>query len=105
MLMQKNIEKNIMACLALYYYLKSGDNVCPVDFTDQDNANGEVTAGQEPREILSACGTSKNFQMLSPLRGRRYTDNALEIQNCLKDYVNSVQGSLPWQLNHVCRTK
>ena len=52
----KNIEKIVMACLALHNYLKSDDNVayCPVRFTDQDNVNGEVTAGHWRREILSA---------------------------------------------------
>ena len=52
-----------MACLALRNYSKSDDNVtyCPVGFTDRDNANGEVTAGQWWREILSACGASKDF--------------------------------------------
>ena len=93
----KNIEKIAMACLAVHNSLKSDDNVtyCPVGFRDQDNVNGEVTAGQWRREILSACGTSKDFQILPPIRRRRYADNALKIQNCLKDYTNSVPGSLP----------
>ena len=58
----KNIEKIVMASLALHKYLKSDDvTYCPVGFTDQDNANSEVTAGQWRREILSACGTGKDF--------------------------------------------
>ena len=41
---------------------------------------------------------------ISKVRGSRYTEDAIQLRDALKTYVNSEKGSLPWQLNHVRKT-
>ena len=106
----ENIEKSVLACLALHNFLKSSDSAayCPHGYADFENADGEITYGRWRKEIpvtSSGNGNSGQFQALPQLRGRRWSNDAVEMRNCLKDYVNSKEGSLSWQLNYVRRTK
>ena len=41
---------------------------------------------------------------LNPLHGTRFTQTSLEIRDMLKEYVNSEEGSVPWQIAYVRRT-
>ena len=44
------------------------------------------------------------FYGLNPVRGSRYTKDALQVRETLRDYVNSEAGSVPWQTNYIRRT-
>jgi len=100
----ENIEKDVMACIALHNFLKSTDNTnyCPLGYIDHEDGNGEVINGQWRKDISFATNTA---QSISPLRGRRYEGRALDMRDSLKSYVNSEVGSVPWQLDYVRRTK
>ena len=41
------------------------------------------------------------FKTSPPVRGSRPTTSELEVRNIMKSYVNSVEGSVPWQWDHV----
>ena len=41
------------------------------------------------------------LENIDPLRGCRPTNSAIGVRDFLKTYVNSFEGSLPWQWDHV----
>ena len=92
----------VKAAIALRNYLRQTDNAmyCPQGFVDSESANGEILPGHwrtlnENRGLLSD---------LPNVRGSRYSDDAKDMRESLKEYVNSASGQLPWQLDHVRRT-
>ena len=98
-----NVEKYTLACLSLHNYLRQTDNAAytPQGFIDSESNDGTIKAG-EWRSIQAndqGCFANPNA-----VRGSRYTKDALAMRDALKNYVNSEEGSLPWQLDHVRRT-
>ena len=94
--------QNVKAAIALHNYLQQAGNAmyCPQGFVDSESANGEILPGHwrtlnENRGLLSD---------LPNVRGSRYSDDAKDMRESLKEYVNSASGQLPWQLDHVRRT-
>ena len=98
-----------MACIALHNFSKTTDNpaYCPTGYVDRETANGDVIPGNWRRESQSSSASADGNlgDCVSVLRGRRTSGNALHMRDCLRDYVNSEIGSLPWQLDYVRRTK
>ena len=99
----ENVEKYTLACLALHNYLRQTDNsmYTPHGFVDSENSNGEIKEG-EWRSIKEKGTTA--FRDLNPVRGSRYTNDAMKVRETLKDYVNSEVGSVLWQINYIRRT-
>lgn len=100
----ENIEKYVKAALVLHNYLRLTENAtyCPVGFVDSESSNGNI----EPGHWRSAVTTNHNplLSDLQPVRGSRYRQDALSMRDALKGYVNSKQGELEWQWDHVRRT-
>ena len=98
-----NVERYILACLALHNYLRLTDNAhySPVGFIDSEGKEGNICPGEWR---LMRCNQSGNLQRLQPVRGSRVRQDVLQIRNNLKNYLNSEGGSVPWQLNYVRRT-
>ena len=101
----KNIEKYVKAAIVLHNYLRVTENATysPVGFVDSENSNGEI----KPGHWRSTVNTNKQSSLLSdiqPVRGSRYREDALSMRDGLKDYVNSKEGELEWQCDHVRRT-
>ena len=93
-----NIIKYVLATLCLHNYLSVTENssYCPTGLVDSENSDGVMKHGEWRS---SDDGTS--LKSIAARRGSRQNTDAVLIRNALKSYVNSVEGSLPWQLEHV----
>jgi len=75
---------------------------CPVGFADNQNGNGDIQPGHW--RALVRNNSSSLLSDLKNVRRSRYSDGAIDVRNSLKEYVNSPDGCLSWQLDHVRRT-
>ena len=98
----KNVERYVKAAIALHNYLRPSENslYCPQGFVDIESENGEIRPGhwrtiQERNNVLTS---------ISYLRGSRYSDDAKDMREALKNFVNSHKGQVSWQLDHARRT-
>ena len=96
----ENAQKYILAAIALHNYLGQTENAsyCPYGFVDSDCGNGQIHPG-DWRSTQSSC-----LQQLSNVRGSRYEEDAKEMGEALKDYLNSEEGSMEWQVEYIRRT-
>ena len=94
-----NIEKYAKAAIALHNYLRQTENAlyCPQGFVDSESSIGEILPGNW-RSIRKNSGLLHDF---SHIRGSRCGDDAKDMPEALKEYVNSPTGELSWQLHHV----
>ena len=99
----ENAEKYMLACIAFHNYLRLTDNACytPSGFVDSEEKDGNFKPG-EWRSL------SSNYDVgLVPVpnvRGSRSHENAVKTRDKFKDYLNSEQESLKWQINYIRRT-
>ncbi|KAJ8913797.1 hypothetical protein NQ315_002703 [Exocentrus adspersus] len=90
-----------MACVALHNFIQGEEETlpenqrkyCPAGYTDAELPDGTVRPGswRELAGLKSVRRTGANNSSLSAMNNR----------NLLRDYVNSAEGSVSWQLNHV----
>ena len=87
----KHFESYTLACLALHNYLCQTKNAgySPSGFADS------------PFEWRSLNNRNNAFEDLSRTYGSRVAREALEIRSELKHYMNSQEGSLPWQVDYI----
>ena len=101
-----NVEKYTMACLSLHNYLRLTDNAhySPAGFVDSDDKDGNILPGEW--RLLKGGGNNSNTGLvdLPNVRGSRTRADALETRETLKNYLNSEEGSVPWQTDYVRRT-
>ena len=98
----ENAENYTVACLALHNYLRQAYNaVCtPVGFADSESRDDSI----KESEWRSMKGDDeKAFKSINPVRGSRYTKDALKVRETLTKYVNSENGSVPWQFDYIRR--
>eukprot|EP00112_Aurelia_sp_Birch-Aquarium-sp1_P024049 Seg7421.1 transcript_id=Seg7421.1/GoldUCD/mRNA.D3Y31 product="Protein ANTAGONIST OF LIKE HETEROCHROMATIN PROTEIN 1" protein_id=Seg7421.1/GoldUCD/D3Y31 len=67
-----------------------------------EDSNGRIKPG-EWRSIVDADARA-GLQDIPRVRGSRYAGSAAEMRDALKEYLNSADGCVPWQLQHVQRT-
>ena len=86
----KHVESYTLVCLALHNYLRQTKNTgySPSGFTDSEDNSGNLIPGED----------------LPRTHGSRVASEALEIRSELKRYMNSQEGSLPWQVDYIRRT-
>jgi len=98
----ENIEKYVLAIIVLHNYLRLTENAsyCPDGFADSTNSSGDTVPGS----WRTSLNTNASMVKLNPVRGCRYQQDAMNMRDSLKEYVNSPLGKLEWQLNHVRRT-
>ena len=100
-----NVEKYTLACLALHNYLRLTENAyySPSGFIDSEDKDGNIIPGEwrQQRPNEEQCG---GLRELRPVRGSRARNDAVLMRDQLKDYLNSEEGSVPWQLQYVRRT-
>lgn len=94
-------QKVIAACCVLYNYLmtNSTPTYCPDGYADTFNPDGELVEGSWRSNIPSdSC-----FLSTSTLRTRagRSAGKAKFVRDCIKNYVNSEVGAVPWQNQRV----
>lgn len=87
-----------MATIALHNFLRSTAlaSYCPVGYVDSEGVTGDVIPKQWRNERNANGLTS-----VSNLRGQRSADEAINMRDALKDYVNSDAGSVSWQNERV----
>lgn len=95
--MPDNVDTIIQATVCLH---KKCQQYCPPNYPDRDE-NGTFYPGEWRNEATSTSAIQDTFKMGSNNRALR----AVTIRDQLKDYFNSNEGSLSWQLQHVRRGK
>ena len=98
----ENVERFTLACLAMHNYLRLTENASyiPSGFLDSEDSSGNIKPG-EWRSIAKDEGALQN---LNPIRGSRYSRDAVSVRNTLVEHVNSEEGSVSWQIDYVRRT-
>lgn len=96
----KNAEAIVKATICLHNFLRQTNSAgyCPSGFVDSWDGTGEIKEG-EWRRLVSQ--ESELLSDISPIRGSRPASSAVAVRESLKGYVNSMEGSLSWQWNHV----
>lgn len=97
----KNAENIVKATLCLHNFLRQTNSAayCPAGFVDSWDEKGEIKEGEWRR--LVADDQNIILRDLPPLRGSRPANSAADVREGLKSYVNSLEGSLSWQWEHV----
>ena len=86
-------------CLNNYLRQTNSASHCPSGFVDSEDGSGDIRPGEWHQVV---CNDSRGALFdIAPLRGRRYSNSAIEVQEALMEYFVSDSGSLPWQWNHV----
>ena len=98
----KHLEIYTLARMALHNYLPLTTNAkyVPAGFVDSEDSNGNLILGDWRKDF----NNNGAFGNIAPYRGSRLKPTALDIRDALKDYVNSEEGSLSWQVDYVRRT-
>lgn len=96
----ENIIRYVLATLCLHNYLSQTENAsyCPAGFVDSENSSGKIKDGEWRSQARASEGSLREIE---PSRGNRYNLNALEMRKALENYVNSEEGSLPWQTQYI----
>ena len=100
----ENVENYALAYLALHNYLRLTDNAhyTPSGFVDSVDKDGHFLSGEW--RLQKENGLNNNALVDLPrVRGSRSLHDALETRNELRDFLNSEEGSLPWQLQYIRR--
>ena len=101
----ENVENYTLACLALHNYLRLTDNAhyTPSGFVNSEDKDRNFLLGEW--RLQKENGLNNNALVDLPrVRGSRSRHDALETRNELRDFLNSEEGSLPWQLQYIRRT-
>ena len=96
---QAKVEKTeliVKSTICLHNFLRQTDSAayCPTGFIDTYDETCEIKEGEWRKLVLYGV-------VVDPLRGCRPTNSAMGVRGFLKTYVNSFEGSLPWQCDHV----
>ena len=81
-----------MAVICFHNYFRQTDTAqyCPAGFVDSFDGTGRFKPGEWRRLVKTQdniCLTN-----IANVRGSRYTGNAIEIRDVLRDYINSLVG-------------
>lgn len=87
----ERVSKIVLTCCVLHNILINSNTYCPSGYADYFDNNGELVEGE----------WRKSYNQMIPLQGSsgRTSDKAKQIRNILKNYVNSIAGSVAWQQN------
>ena len=94
------VDRIVQATVCLYNYLRLTENsmYIPSGFVDSEDNTGNIRPGDWRAMVVGDNGGLLN---LGQIGGNRYRFQAGKIRTDLKDYFNSQEGSVPWQLKHV----
>ena len=100
-----HVECYTLACLALHNYLRLTSNATysPSDFIDSEDKSGNLLP-EDWRNSQLKDGNNGAIVNLPRVRGSRTRQDVLIMRDHLKDYLNSEEGSVSWQVNYVRRT-
>ena len=97
----ENVERYVLACIALHNYLRSTSNAMytPAGFIDSECSDGTFLLGSW-RNTVEKDGNN-GLQNIRRVRGSRPKVDAIDMRSALKEYIMSEAGSLGWQLRWV----
>ena len=100
----ETVEVIIQSTVCLHNYLRQTATslYCPSGFVDSFDNTGNIKPGEWRSQVPK--DDSGAMRHLSKVRGSRYNNSAIEIREGLCDYLNSAQGSVPWQWEYVRST-
>ena len=98
----ENVENYVLACLTFHNYLRLTDTAsyCPFGFIDSYDSTGNLKEG----EWRGLATRSEGMLPINRVKGSRYSNDAVEMRNSLRRFVNSENGSVEWQDDYVTRT-
>lgn len=90
-------QKIVAACCLLHnYMLATTGTYCPTNYGDKINPDGSVHEGRWRAEMSTIAADSMFSSTLEPFVGRQ-NDAGKKLRQFMKTYVNSPEGSVPWQ--------
>ena len=100
---QSNVDtanKIIKAAICMHNFLRQTNSAmyCPTGFIDSFDSTGRIKKG-EWRDMVSF--TDGMLRNIGSVRGSRPTTSAIETRDEITKYVNSMEGSLSWQWEHI----
>ena len=97
----ENAEIAVKATTCLHNFICQTNSAgyCPTGFVDSWVEKGEIK--EKEWRILVAESQSRMLTNIPPIRGSPPTIMAVRVIENLKSYVNSMEGSVPWQWDHV----
>ena len=98
----EKVDVIVKATISLHNFLRQTNSAgyCPSGFVDSWDETGKIKEG-EWRHIVGNNQGGMLLNDIPPVRGSRPLVSALEVRDVIKSYVNSMEGSLPWQWDHV----
>ena len=101
-----NVEKYVLACLALHNYLRQTNNASytPSGFIDSESSDGTIHLGEWRKQVDRNEIETHCIRRIRPIRGSRPREESVRMRDALRDYLNSEAGSVSWQLTYVRRT-
>ena len=102
---ESTIEKTdriAKATICLRNFLRKTNSAayCPTGFVDSYDET-ETIKEREWRRLVDDNNGATLLQDIRPVRGSRPTTSALEVRNIMKSHVSSMEGSVPWQWDHI----
>ena len=93
----------IKATICLHNFLRQTHSAgyCPAGFVDTYDSTGKIKEGEWRRVLASQGSGGMLLTEIAPVRGSRPLVSAVEVRNVIKQHVNSLEGSVGWQWNHV----
>lgn len=100
----KSVDKIIMAAICLHNYLKTINDLrpienriyCPPNFIDIEETNGNIIPGTWRNE--DEC-----LEHVRPTTAHNVTREAYKQRDVIAEYLLTPAGSVPWQDDYICR--
>ena len=96
----KSVENYTLACLAIHNYLRLTANAkyIPTGFAHSEDNDENIVPGDWRKDVQSG---NSGLEEITSLHGSCAKKSALVTRDALKDYLNSEEGSVPWQVGYV----
>jgi hypothetical protein len=87
----------VAACCTMHNYLiqTKDESYCPQGFADILSDRGEIIEGSWRNQLQNGSMYHTRLRSWTP---GRLPENAKEMRNWLKEYVNSEGGEVPWEI-------
>ena len=88
-------------CLHTFLDQTISTGYCPTGFVDTCDGTGNMKEGEWRHIVANHGNGGRLLNEIVPVRGSCRPISAVDVRNLMKQHVNSFQGSVPWQWNHV----
>ena len=89
----------MFSSMSFLHYIKNA-KYTPSGFVDSEYKDGNLLPGKW-RLLIGNDSNNSRLVSLPHVRGSRSWQDALEARNNLKIFLNSDEGSLPWQTKYI----